>query len=381
MRVIYSIGAKFGGHGIGYQAVQAATGIYRSGSLLKVLASYRGKTLIPPKVIQTMGIWGRLLRRLAYYDSSGRGIVLHDTIFDKWAVSHLIKCDIFHGWNHHCLLQLRKAKSLGALTFVERASSHILQGEEILRREYQKYGVSGSFWPKEYVERSLAEYEEADYIIVPSDYAYKSFLERGFDPQRVIKIPFGVDAEKFRSVPVASRISGFVALFVGEIRLGKGVQYLLEAWDSLRLKDAELWLAGEVKNDFQRVAAKYRNRRDVKFLGFRRDIPLIMRQASVFVFPSLDEGSALSIFEALVMGVPVITTPNAGSIVRDSLDGYLVPIRDSRALAERIKYFYDYPGDIRVMGENAKERAKEYTWKQYGDNLVRAYRGVVELSK
>jgi glycosyltransferase involved in cell wall biosynthesis len=58
--------------------------------------------------------------------------------------------------------------------------------------------------------------------------------------------------------------------------------------------------------------------------------------ADVFVLPTLSEGSANVVYEALAAGLPVITTPNAGSIIRDGGNGFLVPIRDAGKLAEAI---------------------------------------------
>ena len=390
MKVIYSIGSKFGGHGIGGVAAHAVRGIYRARALRKVLASYTGRSSklegrswngVPRKYVKTMGIIGKGLRRLAYYDTTGWGYVLHDNIFDRWAASQIgrsktssevERCNIFHGWNHHCLRQLKRAKELGAVTVVERASSHILQSQEILKEEYEKHDINVRLLPQMYVEKCLKEYKEADYILVPSEYARQSFLERGFEEKKIVKIPFGVDHEKFKSQNL--KPNKFVVLFVGEIRLGKGVQYLLEAWDKLKLREAELWLVGEEKKDIKRtVLSRYRNRKDIKHLGFVKNISELMGRASVFVFPSLDEGSARVTYEAMASGLPVITTPNAGSLVRDSLDGYIIPIQDSEALAERLEFFYKYPEQARLMGESGRERISAFTWERYGEELVKAY--------
>jgi len=397
MKVIYSIGSKFGGHGIGGVASHAVRGIYKARALEKVLASYTSRSSklegrswngIPEKYVKTMGIIGKGLRRLAYYDPTGWGYVLYDNIFDRWASSQIERskisseverCDIFHGWNHHCLRSLLRAKELGAVTVVERASSHILESQKILKEEFGKYGVNVSLLPQTYVEKCLKEYEEADYILVPSEYARQSFLERGFNERKIFKIPFGVDHRKFKSPPFAKASGGkqnsnkFVVLYVGEIRLGKGVQYLLEAWERLGLRDAELWLVGDVKRDIKKLITENRKQKTVMFLGFRRDVAELMGRANVFAFPSLDEGSALVTYEAMAAGLPVITTPNAGSLVRDSLDGYIIPIRDSEALAERLEFFYKYPEQAKVMGERGRERIKEFTWERYGENLVKAY--------
>jgi len=389
MKVTYSIGSKFGGHGIGRTALYAVRGIYRARALRKVLASYGsgrwkiedgGWNRIPQKYIKTMGLVGLGLRRLAYYDPTGWGYVLHDNVFDRWASGQMEPCDIFHGWNHHCLRSLLRAKKLGAVTVVERASSYILQGQEILQEEYKKYGVRGSLWPQAYVNKCLKEYEEADYIVVPSEYAKRSFLERGFDEKRIIKLAFGVDLNKFKTqnsklktTSQMSKLNKFIVLYVGDVTLRKGVQYLLEAWGKLNLRDAELWLVGEAKKDFRKLKAKGKKQKGVRFLGFRKDVPELMARASVFAFPSLDEGSALVTYEAMAAGLPVITTPNAGSLVRDSIDGYIIPIRDSEALAERLEFFYKYPSQAQAMGESGRERISAFTWERYGEELVKAY--------
>jgi len=388
MKVIYSIGSKFGGHGIGGVALHAVQGIYRERALKKVLASYQGKILnpkfeapnkhqilnsktrIPKRYVKTMGLVGRGLRRLAYWDQTGWGYVVHDNIFDRWAASQLEPCDIFHGWNHHCLFSLRRAKELGAVTVVERASSHILTQNELLQEEYKRWGVSEKPIRPWVIKKCLAEFEEADYITVPSQFAYDSMVQRGVAEKKLLLIPFGVTLEEFGSY---NKESIFVALFVGEVGLRKGIPYLLQAWSELNLKDAELWLVGAVAADIKKVVEKYRDCEDIKFLGFRRDVPELMAKADIFVFPSIEEGSALVTYETMAAGLPVITTPNAGSLVRDSLDGYLIPIRDPDALAERIEFFYKYPEQAKVMGESGRERVSAFTWERYGEELVKAY--------
>jgi glycosyltransferase involved in cell wall biosynthesis len=89
----------------------------------------------------------------------------------------------------------------------------------------------------------------------------------------------------------------------------------------------------------------------------------------VFVYPSLHEGSAIATYEALASGLPVITTANSGSVVRDSSEGFIVPIRDVEALKEKILLLY---GDRQLreeMGRNARKRAEDFTWSAYRRRL------------
>ena len=86
----------------------------------------------------------------------------------------------------------------------------------------------------------------------------------------------------------------------------------------------------------------------------------------MFVFPSLLEGMGLVVLEAMASGLPVITTPNGpGDLVRDGVDGFVVPIRDVDAIVEKLEYLRAHPEDRLRMGQNARERAKEFTWEQY----------------
>jgi len=96
------------------------------------------------------------------------------------------------------------------------------------------------------------------------------------------------------------------------------------------------------------------------------------RRADVFVLPTISDSFALVHLEAMACGVPVITTPNCGSVVRDGVDGFLVPIRDAAMLAERIEQIVT-DRDLRErMSQNAKERTAEYTWERYGERLLSA---------
>jgi len=98
----------------------------------------------------------------------------------------------------------------------------------------------------------------------------------------------------------------------------------------------------------------------------------IYRWADVFVFPTLIEGMGLVVLEAMASGIPVIVTPNGpGDVVREGVDGYVVPIRDVDAIADRLDYLRANPEARMQMGANARERALEFTWEAYGRNVLR----------
>ena len=95
-------------------------------------------------------------------------------------------------------------------------------------------------------------------------------------------------------------------------------------------------------------------------------------KADIFVLPTLCEGMALVHLEALACGLPVITTHNCGSVVRDGEEGFIVPIRDAEKLADRIEQLLADDNLRQQMSQKARERAKEFTWEKYRERLIDA---------
>ncbi|MEN6584965.1 MAG: glycosyltransferase, partial [Sulfuricella sp.] len=111
----------------------------------------------------------------------------------------------------------------------------------------------------------------------------------------------------------------------------------------------------------------------------RADLAERYRQSDVFVFPSLVEGLGLVVLEAMASGLPVITTPNGpGDLVRDGIDGFVVPPRDVDALIDRLQYLRANPERRIEMGRNARQRALEFTWEVYRQHVSEVVLGLVE---
>ena len=94
---------------------------------------------------------------------------------------------------------------------------------------------------------------------------------------------------------------------------------------------------GRALPEIKEVLKTYAELPGVRIVGFSGAPATAYQQADIFVLPSIEEGSALVTYEAMACGLPVVTTPNAGSVVRDGVEGFIVSIRDPDALAERIE--------------------------------------------
>jgi len=371
MKVIYSIGAKFAGGGIGTTAYHAVRGFQRHGMLYRLLCGSYRPTDIPRQRIRALGLLSRALRKLAVYDRSKWLWYLHSLLFDAWASRHLEPADLFHVWGNYGLSSLRRARAMGMVTVVERASSHPLVQADLLREEYSRWGLTFRI-PQAVLQRAIAEMEVADDVLIPSDFVRRTFLERGFPESKLLQVPFGTDTSRFR--PADGRgPHPFRTLFVGQVGIRKGVPYLLEAWQQLGWQDAELWLLGQVSLEMKAILPSYRDVPGVRFIGYTPDPVAVFQSADVFAFPTIEEGSALVTYEALACGLPVVTTPHAGSVVRDGVEGFIMPIRDVEALAAALECLRADERLRREMGRAARARAEEFTWERYGDSLAGAY--------
>jgi len=306
-------------------------------------------------------------------------------IFDKLSSRKLENADIFVGWSSFSLHTLRKAKNMGMITILDHGSSHIEYQRDVLKEEYEIFGVK----PKPYylphpkiVEKELKEYQEADYICIPSLFVKRTFLEKCIPENKILHIPYGVDLSNFRQIPKNDNV--FRIIFVGSLSIRKGVYHLLKAYKELNLKNSELLLVGPIWDEIKPILKK--------FDGFYKAIgPVPQKElykyysnSSVFVLPSIEDGFGMVINQAMSCGLPVILTENTGGydIVRDGVDGFIIPIRDVEKLKEKILYLYENPEICQKMGQNAKERVKSgFSWEDYGKKIYENYQKILEKNE
>ena len=226
--------------------------------------------------------------------------------------------------------------------------------------------------PQEYSERLEEERAMPARIIVRSSFVRQSFVDLGYDANRIAITPYGADTEQFTPRAEPRRDGVFRAVFVGQIGQRKGISYLLQGYEKFRRPDCELHIVGTYAPGHE-VYARYRDLYRHTPHVPQKDLPSLFRDADVFVFPSLIEGMPLVVLEAMACGLPVITTTHGpGDIVRDGIDGFFVPIRDSEAIAARLEQLYRDPSLREQMGRNAREQAMRYTWQAYAQRAADA---------
>lgn len=269
-------------------------------------------------------------------------------------------CDMFHCFSGFGLKSHKVAhERYGAMTVVERGSSHICFQNEILREEYERWGIPYQDIDSRILEKELQEYEECDYITVQSSFAERTFIDHGIQPHKIVKLPLGVDLQMFRPVPKEDNV--FRVLYAGTFSLRKGSLYLLEALHHLHLKNFEFVFNGHISSEIKELVRPYAD--DIRSVGMRpfNQLYKLYSQTSVFVLPTIEDGFAKVISEAMACGVPVIATTNCGAedVIEDGREGFIVPIRDAEAIREKISFLYENPDIREQMSVAALDKARK----------------------
>jgi glycosyltransferase involved in cell wall biosynthesis len=229
------------------------------------------------------------------------------------------------------------------------------------------------FPPMALVARGVAS--QADRVVVISG-AVSRFIERtmGLSGERTRRILYGypVNGRPIRGVrddviaELGLHRSAHIVTMVGRLTRQKGIEDLLHAASFLRdaVPDARFLILGqgELRVRLRRTVANLDLRENVRFLGFRRDVPRILAASDLMVLPSHWEGFGLVLLEAMAQGIPVVGT-RVGAIpevVADGETGLLVPPHDAETLATAILRMLTYPAIAREMGRAGRRRLEEH---------------------
>ena len=229
-------------------------------------------------------------------------------------------------------------------------------------------------WPAGHEQRLDDEIRLADAVLVGSTYAADSFVDEGIPRSRMKVIPYGVDLQTFTPPTADDRArrdaSLFHAIFAGQMTQRKGLSYLLKGYRQFARPDTRLTIVGSPVGD-PRALAPYAGLFHHIPHQTRAELARLYRSADVFVFPTLLEGMGLVVLEAMACGLPVIVTANGpGDVVRDGVDGFVIPARDPEAIARRLDELYRDPALRAEMGRNAIARAREFGWTAYADRVT-----------
>jgi glycosyltransferase involved in cell wall biosynthesis len=275
-------------------------------------------------------------------------------------------------FNNAGLELMQHAHRHGRFTILEQTLAPKIIEREWLQRERKTF----PHWeppPAEdhllatFSEREASEWREADLILCGSEFVRTAIGRCGGPVERCKVVPYGVDSFGWMH-PRPPRHAALRVLTVGSVGLRKGAPYVLAAAQQLRQR-ATFRMAGPIEI---LPEAEEQLRRTVELVGPvpREEIAKHFQWADVFLLPSLCEGSATVAYEALASGLPVVTTENSGTVVRDGVDGFIVPPRDVESIVEVLSILAADRTFLREMSRKARGRSIEFDWTAYARNLL-----------
>jgi glycosyltransferase involved in cell wall biosynthesis len=301
-----------------------------------------------------------------------------NNLFDLWVSIKLQmnqNFDVFIGWSGMSLHSIKIAQRFGKITILERGSAHIKVQNAILKDEYLKRGIQFSI-DERIISKELEEYEIADYISIPSTFVKNSFVEMGIKQEKLIINPYGSGKIFFKKELTHKANSKFIVIYLGVLTVQKGLIYLFNAINELKIdsQEIEFWFIGEVSNELKGTIEILKHDNWV-FMGNKpqHELPDLLSKGDIAIQPSLQDGFGMVINQTLACGLPTICTTNTGGpdIIKDGVNGFIVPIRSPEKIKEKIELLFLNPELLKQMKYNAANTTKEgFTWDDYGKRWV-----------
>lgn len=226
--------------------------------------------------------------------------------------------------------------------------------------------------------------------IAISDYAKEFLIEKKWVArEKVVVIRNGVPLDKFCNaketdgqqrreelgIPKDVKVTGIVAM----LHENKGHKYFIDA-ASLVIKenpDTRFLIIGDgdLREPLKQQVAQLGLENHVLFLGHQDDIPVILKMLDIFVLASFSETAPLSLLEAMAAKKAIVTTDCGGpsEIVENGKTGFIVPIKDAQAIAEKIKYLIQNPSEAEALAKNASLESEKYNIAFVAEQIQKVY--------
>jgi len=277
------------------------------------------------------------------------------------------------------------------LCILHRLSTHIREQREILDQEEKrtgKYVEKPSSW---IIDREEREYQKADVIRVTSPFALNGFLKQGLPTEKVKFIPLGVNRSSFEATKEQKeerlkRVRSGAplrVLGVGTFCLRKGAYDLEKVIHSTAKENLTFRFVGKVGRDALDISQALKDR--VEFLPKVPQDRLHHEYAwgDLFLLPSLEDGFAVVVTQAMSCGLPIIVSENTGAnyFVKEGTNGWVVPIRSPEEMGKLLRELNQNREYLANIIENCQETIKPWTWSDVARETIQDLEEQTRLKK
>jgi len=378
VRVLYSFPHKLGAGRICYTAWQQVNGIASAGAEVLAFPGALSRPVHDSVIVRPTLAVGKL--RVPYRLLGRRAFELHDWITARRLEKLAGKVDIVHVWPSGALRTIKAAARLGIPTVLERPNAHTRFAYEVVQKECERLGVRlpaahEHAFNEEVLRVEEEEFRLADYLLCPSEFVARTFIERGFAPPKLLRHQYGFDETVYYpSHERREAKSGLTMLFVGVCAVRKGLHFALDAWlRSPASRDGVFMIAGEFLPEYQAKLATMLAHSSVRVLGHRNDVPDLMRSSDILVLPSIEEGFGLVIADAMGSGCIPLASDACTDICRHMETGLVHQVGDVRTLADQITLLHNDRTLLERLRTRCLKTAPRLTWTACGERLIEVY--------
>ena len=211
------------------------------------------------------------------------------------------------------------------------------------------------------------ELSESDYVLTASNFVKASVLK--YKPnKKCFVVPYGASFEIKKERRVATKTLKIV--YVGNVTVMKGIPFVFEALANLKSEDLEIVFVGAVTESIKNMV---KDDSRCRFVGRvpHDAVGTYLKDADIFLFPSLSDGFGIAPLEAMYYGIPCIISENAGvsDIILEGQNGFIIPAMSAKAIQDKLEWCLQHRQELMQMRELAYQTAERYTWDNYAQGI------------
>jgi glycosyltransferase involved in cell wall biosynthesis len=276
--------------------------------------------------------------------------------------------------------RFRNQPSLTPVLVIERGSTHPVDYFHAIQRGFNEAGLPWSHDLPAGVRSEIEACDAAHFIVAGSDVIAESYRLRGVPDERILKIPYGTDAELFEFRDRAPARGGIVNVAcVGYIGIRKGIWRLIRIaqWAERRHLRIKIHLVGPMEAETPSLLEQCRIPMQIHGVKKGRELVKVLHDCHLYCLPSYEEGFGISVIEAMATGLPAIVSEEAG--VKEAIspggDGIILRSYDDATLDSQLRPLIESRFIRDSMGRNAREKVLcSYTNRHYAERLRDEYK-------
>lgn len=343
----------------------------------------RGTTVLQEELIRTFPYFGLAykwrVRRSKTFEERVSAWIQGGRRFCQLVIREVDdECDTLYAFSSAALELFQYGRENERRCCLDHATAPLHVEMSLVREEAERF-KDWSLMPvdengmDDYRERQQLECQMADMVFCGSSFARRLLEAEGVPGERIETVPLAVSGNVYGKTNPRKNDGPLRVLFVGDDGLRKGIGYLARAIEMLNSRHFETRVVGNLGITQSGISELSRK---LELLGPvpRTEVGPLYQWADVLVLPSVSDTFGIVILEAMASGLPVITTPNTGGpdVIREGVDGFIVPIRDPGSIAERLELLASDAEILSTMSRSSEQRARDYSLAKYSERLVRA---------